>query len=366
MTKEKIIQIVLIILFCIILSLPFLATIFHMGPQSQVNENRKLAEKPTFTSSTMRTFPITFQKYVNDTFAFRSQLIQLKNWVSIVLLKSSPKSSVIIGREGWFFFNSKGPLQKEKLFTNTELNTIQQNLEEVRYLLALKSIKFYVFITPDSQSIYPEYLPDYLSGGKTRFDQLISAFKNSDSPVMLVDPRQALLNGKVTHREYRKYDTHWNAFGAFVAYQELARVISHDFPQVHPQSLNEFTVSHQKSLNNDLLNILAISGIYQEDIPILKPIVKQQAQQTIISCRYRPNCEKIRSTITNSKLPKAVMYRDSFNISVIPYLSEHFREILYLWTHSMTTKDIETNKPDMVIFQVVERNLNILKDVKIN
>lgn len=337
-----------------------------MDPQSQVNENRKLAEKPTFTSSTMRTFPIAFQKYVNDTFAFRSQLIQLKNWASIVLLRSSPKSSVIIGREGWFFFNSKGPLQKEKLFTNTELNTIQQNLEDIRSRLALKGITFYVFITPDSQSIYPEYLPDYLSGGKTRFDQLISAFKENNSPIILIDPRQALLNSKKTYRAYRKYDTHWNAFGAFVAYQELVKVISRDFPQVHSKSLNEFTVSHQKSLNNDLLNILAISGVYQEDIPILKPIVKQQAQQTIISCRYKPNCEKIRSTIANGKLPKAVMYRDSFNISVIPYLSEHFRDILYLWTHSITTKDIEANKPDMVIFQVVERNLNILKDVKIN
>jgi hypothetical protein len=65
------------------------------------------------------------------------------------------------------------------------------------------------------------------------------------------------------------------------------------------------------------------------------------------------------------RLPRAVMYRDSFAASFIPFLSEHFQRILYIWNHESKTWDgfdgdiIERERPDVVIQELAEYKLAI-------
>lgn len=61
-----------------------------------------------------------------------------------------------------------------------------------------------------------------------------------------------------------------------------------------------------------------------------------------------------------ANLPRAVMFRDSFASSMIPFLSEHFRRIVYEWQgpNQFNYALVEREKPDVVIQEMVERKLS--------
>ena len=56
-----------------------------------------------------------------------------------------------------------------------------------------------------------------------------------------------------------------------------------------------------------------------------------------------------------ANLPRAVMYRDSMAIPLIPLLSENFSRIVYVNGRQLDPVLIAREKPDVVIEQMVER-----------
>lgn len=361
MKKISLFHILRITIFILLISIPFIAGI--TGTKSETTaENRKLNKQPDFNIKSWQSFPKEYENYFADTFAFRIQLIRLHNFINIIVLRSSPRSNVIIGKNNWFFFNSEGPQQQEKYFTENDLAIIFDNLEKTSNVLTGQGIKFYLFVTPNSQSIYPENMPPYLNSGKeSRLDKLIAHLKHNHSSVSIIDPRSEIKEGKTQYLTYRKFDTHWNDYGAFLAYQKLLNTISSDFPDVKPYELKNFSISYKKTANTDLLGMLAINGYSEEQAPTLSLKNGALARQTIVSCKYKPNCEKIRTTVNNSTLPKLLMYRDSFSNHLVPFIGEHFSDALFVWSYKTKRLDLVEQKPDIVIYQVVERNLAELK-----
>ena len=59
----------------------------------------------------------------------------------------------------------------------------------------------------------------------------------------------------------------------------------------------------------------------------------------------------------DSQIPRAVVFRDSFSTALIPFLSEHFGRIVYLWQYDLDAEVIERERPDVVILQMTERAL---------
>jgi len=68
----------------------------------------------------------------------------------------------------------------------------------------------------------------------------------------------------------------------------------------------------------------------------------------------------------NEKLPKALIYRDSFFSALEPFTSPMFSEAEYKWAR--LTKDekeyILKNKPDILIFESVERYAFSIADIE--
>jgi hypothetical protein len=66
---------------------------------------------------------------------------------------------------------------------------------------------------------------------------------------------------------------------------------------------------------------------------------------------------------SDAGLPRAVMFHDSFGAHLIPYLSEHFRRIVYAWERPdypvFDGALVERERPDVVIQQIVERKLAV-------
>ncbi len=65
---------------------------------------------------------------------------------------------------------------------------------------------------------------------------------------------------------------------------------------------------------------------------------------------------------TNTTLPKAVVFRDSFSTLLLKFLSESFSRLVAVWQPNLDYSIIEKEKPDIVISQQVERFLMKIPD----
>jgi hypothetical protein len=54
-------------------------------------------------------------------------------------------------------------------------------------------------------------------------------------------------------------------------------------------------------------------------------------------------------------LPRAVVFRDSFAGAMVPFLSEAFGHVRFVYDHQPDPRLIEVEKPDVVILEMVER-----------
>jgi len=355
----------LVIIFGIILCLPVIAMYLGIGKSFVLKENRELAFKPKM--GLYEKFPKYFSDYFNDHFGLRNWLIVANRWSRYKLFGVSPNKAVTVGKEEWLFYtpdinyidsiNAQG-------FTEGELKQIEANFLDIQNKFNKKGIKFYFLVAPNKQSIYPEFLPDYMKKIRpdSRLDQL-SSFLEKNGMVNFVNPKKELLEMKKNAPVYLKYDTHWNDLGAFVAYQKLFQKINKDFGTIKSKEMSDFMVTTKESPNNDLAVQMGVIGNFKEKGPNFEnknsksKIVFENCPDKFIGCPVTV------WEVADQRLLKLVMFRDSFGVGIIPFLAEHFQRSYFYWgsiPFSMT--EIDQEKPEIVVMELTERELWRLKD----
>ena len=133
-------------------------------------------------------------------------------------------------------------------------------------------------------------------------------------------------------------DTHWNDYGAFIAYQEVLKRLVKKFPLLYPLTLSNFTLSvHPNKGLGDLAVMLSLNGWLHDS----------QVQLMLKSA----------SPLQERKIPKALIFHDSFVFPLKVYLEYHFdKTILRHWDeHAFNFALIEQEKPDVVLLEIAER-----------
>ncbi|KWT93550.1 alginate O-acetyltransferase AlgX-related protein [Candidatus Magnetominusculus xianensis] len=358
--------------FVFFISLPFLSTIFLITYKVTITEQRSLATKPRLNFDTIASFPGDYTKYYEDNFGFRDIFIRWNNMYKVKLLNSSPiPDQVVFGHDDWLFLSAQRVLDDYKgikPFTPVELANIKHTLLERQRWLAQRGMKYYVIIAPNKETIYPEYLPDFIKkvGPKTRTDQLIE-YMGDNAPVTIIDLRDALLKAKQKGLLFHKTDTHWNYYGAFWAYRQIMKAM--DFPGAEPMDISDFTL-HKKDLKGgDLYKLLSLSDMFSDEDVIFHPVkplrsVLGKPGNYANPC-WDPNTPIVVKEIDDPRLPKIVIFRDSFFIDLLNFSAEHFQRSVFLWTMTFDKDIIEKEHPDIVVTQLIERDIERLSDVKI-
>ncbi|NOU66237.1 hypothetical protein GC096_19540 [Paenibacillus sp. LMG 31461] len=335
-------------------------------PKNQVIsniENRILTSKPKFDIHNINIFPNEFEKYFNDNFALRNQLLKINNYTKVKFLHISPNPLVVVGKNDWLFYTgNKAPESMDDYkgvvrFSDDELWTIKNNLEERKEWLNQKGITYLFCIAPNKQTIYPEYLPSNIKkiNIETRMDQLVD-FLNQYSNIDVLDLRKVLIENKGKDMLYFKTDTHWNEYGAYLGYQEILKRLSNIYPNMQPIQISTFTLTKSNGSGGDLANMLVMKNQFNDDYIHLSPQYKTFAKDIKVKTNLYPNPESLVTKQTNDlSLPNLLMFRDSFSTSLIPLLSEHFNKSIYIWDHKLDAKIIEMDKPNIVIEEIVER-----------
>lgn len=336
-------------------------------------ENRVLAKFPELTLKNFYDGTLTshLENYFNDRFFGRELYLKIAAFYNDGMSSEVHHENIraFSGIDNWLFYkgdNSIELYQNKLLFTDAEYPVIQQNLERKNAWLAEKGIKFYVLYPPNKEDVYSEYLgkgiKKRIRPETDRIGLTVDYLQQHDASIVPIYPLRNLLDekGKTDALLYYKTDTHWSPYGAYIGYEELMKKMVKDFPQLDVLTAEKMDFSKKVKLDNgDLAGMLGIdltsemqNTWYIEPCPRAGWHYKLTAEQ-----QWTENNIDYRRTVNEQGKYKVLVFRDSFTINLLPYLSETFKDVQYYWTRDMNAyKDvILREKPDIVILESVSR-----------
>lgn len=356
--------ILLIFMFFAGILLPLIDNVFHLDPGAKLQENRPLAEKPVFTWkwSTIKEYPKAFEIYFRDHLGFRNSLIRGYNIIHVKGLKTSPLIQVLIGKDDWLYLGGpnvdyyRGTLP----FTTRKIARVARIIQErQKWLADQKTPLVYIFV-PEKATIYPEYIPDSINrvSDKTLLDHLTMYLKEY-TQVDFIDLRDVLLNAKKQEFLYQRTGTHWNSRGAFLGYREIMKHLSQFYPEPK-KPLQETSLSFKRETVKgfDLAVMLGLSDLFREEQVLISPKNPRAKRLDDVALEeYYPTRPHYATGVPDQKSPRVVMFRDSFADKMIPFLSEDFQRIAYIYQPIFNPGVILKEKPDLVMHQMAERSL---------
>jgi hypothetical protein len=343
------------VLFVSLLLLPSVNEIFPFYKGENL-EKRALEKKPELGNDYFLDYTRKYELYYNDNFGLREWLVRSAGYLKYRFFNSSANpSKVLIGKDDWMFLTGSfykvtQDLQRTNAYTDEELTQAiaqwQQKIDELK----IQNIPFFKAVWPDKHYIYPEKLPYAMKvlsvNAPSRFEQLQKKISLSGAPLHLIDVRAELMALKEKVQIYDKYDSHWNSWGAFVAYTELLNQIHSRIPEVKPIPAEEFIIKWNKRGMGDLALILGL------DLPELKPefiLPHDSAQALMITENGFPPQTEIWINERSSTRLTALIYRDSFTTALIPFLTRHFRKMILLRDQNYSHDMVNRTHPDVVI-----------------
>jgi hypothetical protein len=183
------------------------------------------------------------------------------------------------------------------------------------------------------------------------------------SGVALLDLRRALRDAKARDRVYYKTDSHWNYLGAIVGYEAIMREVQRALPPGRlPEVAGTRRPPHVPGVDfysGDLIGMLGLPGrVREDDVAPLGQVLADSASR----CAHRVDTPATPGSETfvcdRPALPRAVVYRDSMAIPLIPLLAENFSRVVFVSSRGFDPALIELEKPDIVIEELVERTLH--------
>ncbi len=301
--------------------------------------------------------PGLFNAYFSDHYRLHQQEVSLLESARLYLLKEQTFPNVLIGRQDWLYYTGENNIQDYECtipFTKAELVAIRERLLDWNDALQRRSIRFYVVIAPNKESVYPQYLPDQVQAGvrACRIDQISAELQNT--PLNVLDLRSPLQSAAQTTQVYHRTDTHWNSIGALIASQTILARIQEDVSSLSLPEAQAYA-SEVRDHSGDLAGFLPRDARFVEREAFLVPL-----QPSAAVFEEGPDGTAI-SSIPGSELPKAVIFCDSFSDALKPYLSEHFSRVVYSRSFDLDLSLIDKENPDVVIFELAQRYLTVLR-----
>ncbi len=341
--KRKILLSVFLVLFFSI-SLIFSLGMVAFG-ESKAGGNEVLSNVPqlkTEDGSWNENFFADLSSWINDRFFLRQEMITLDNVVTATGFGTSGEKKVIVGKDGWLFFNDTlkdytgtSPLTERELFG------VIKNVELMNEYCKLNGRDFAFVIAPNKNSVYGEFMPDY--GVKSDYRDAIKVMAALKQSGVKTPDLFSAINGK-NEQLYFKHDSHWNTKGAALG----ADVINKAFGK----STNFFGDEFSKSRVNE-------GDLYGMLYPALRDTEKDwrlDRERDFIFTGAGKTPTSITITTQSEQEGKLLAYRDSFGSLLFTFLAESYGECHF---SRKTAYDL-TIESDYVMVELVERNLNYL------
>jgi len=243
----------------LILFAPIAGKMMGWPPEWDLKENRYLAQPPDVGKTSWDTFPNTVDQWWNDRFAFRTQLIPLRELIWLDLL-SAPGKQYVQGIDGHLFLNpipgekfhgSQNPTVLDYLginrLTAEQLSNWTDYLEGKSAWLLAHGIHYLFVISPNKITVQERFLPNIIrmGKGKSYLEQLREqVFPNLTPNVDLLDLTPVLIakeheTGIPMFRRTGDVE-HWNGAGYYEGLMAMDERLRRHFPDMSPFPEDKF------------------------------------------------------------------------------------------------------------------------------
>lgn len=344
--------------FIAVICCPWIFWFFLQGCIDTTNyENRELQEAPGIRDfEDYTSFPRKFEAFFNDRIPFRNALVMLKGAADYYAFGTSPNKKVIIGKDGWLFFDHPAdgnPMAGYRGYTLTEeeVKAFAEHCIRQRDRLAEEGIDFVIFIAPNKARIYSDKMPDSIGPPAENYEvkQIVNYLReNTDLKVFY--PIEELKRAReiLPQDIYYKTDTHWNRIGGYVGTKVLLEALGINMPD---WETGEVTVFEDGERTGDLARLLGLfPGLQRENTEYTVGGYDTHEVESLGDFEY-----EYRFRAKGADPRKIFVIWDSFSESMRPYLASQFNESEFVYYPHYSYALLEEQKPDIVIFEVVER-----------
>ena len=359
---RRVVEFVLIGMFVIAISLPLVGKLLPAEGSFALTENRRPAPLPTVQLGgpgwgwSIASFPRRFERYWNDSFAFRWYLIRAHSMIKLAL-GASPSPKVLLGVDGFLYYAAEESVdyfRGTRPFSDADLARWRDDLVRRQKWLADRGIRYLVVVAPNKETIYPEHMPPAIRPlrAESRLDQLLAEMR-ANSSVEILDLRPGLREAKGTQRVYHATDTHWNDAGAMIASRRILEKVATWFPGIDISPPARLVRDPGRSGRGS-------RAIARDGGPLHRGVHRVAARRP---ARSRPlsHQENARDVALyecpTCKGPVVVMNQDSFNENLAPFLAEHFARLALVDGTRLDEALIARERPALVIQEFVERSL---------
>ena len=364
MKEKDISRVIILVAFAVIicLSRPIWFGIERFMDSTN-SENRSLACRPKMSLSNYGSFPKEYTDYINDNLQFRKKLISTNSEIDYFIFNDSSSGEVTVGSEGYLFYtpeNDGDPMADylgTNLYTEDELAGIAQHCLAQRDHLQSMGKEYVIFIAPNKERIYSEYLPKEIGAPAENYRILqVVNYLRENTDLRVVYPYDNLMEAKnsISTTLYYKTDTHWNNVGGYVGAQALATELGVYMPSITDDWMETVTVFE---MAGDLANCLNmywqfVHSDYEYDVVGYEKHNVQQLEWSFYDT-FVYHAE-------GADPRKIYVVRDSFSTGMAQYIGSQFNDSYLRHISTYTPEDLEEQNPDIVVFEVVERYLDRL------
>lgn len=260
---------------------------------------------------------------------------------------------VIVGRYDWLFLDMTGDVEYYKgtnLLSAEEEEEYLTKLRKISQLCEDRGIVLAVFLAPDKEQVYSEYMPSYKVENEYKRLERFADYVRENSDIPISYPLAELKYADRYWRTYFKYDTHWNSIGAFIGVQSVYRMIGVETS--NPASLG--IIGCLRAETGDLFGMGEIDPSsytpepeyivsYKSDVPV------------VFESPEGINAGVFRSAAECDNDDKIVLVGDSFRIAMTEYLEKDFAECVIAHRDNMEDIAEDMRETDYLILETAER-----------
>jgi len=373
MPRSRLSSLLVVIIFAAGIGLPAAQQLSDILPRVEVVDNRALARFPPLPAdaAALQRFPDRFEAWFADHMGLRGVLVTGYRFLTDAVLGSPDR--VILGRDDWLYLRrgvradiETVPLVRDWCgrfpFSAAELERWVETLTANRRWLAARGIDYLFVVPPNKMTVLPGHLPERFTcrPGTRRLEQLRQALSRR-SGIEMVDLTRPLRRAAAAGVPvWYRTDTHWTPRGVAAGYGALIERIRALRPAAG--RIRDFEVGRRGRVLGDLGRM-----VHREDIV---PDVNWSVRPDSARSRRAPtpfpdqaDAYGRRSSaraIDDPALPAAMVFHDSYFDGVMnTFLAESFRRSVFVFHgHPAINRElVEAEQPDIVIHEMVERNL---------
>lgn len=349
--NKKSLMLLFIVASLLICIIPSAGMILFKSDEAVSNEQQ--VEFPSFTTENGNFNENVFEEmgtYFEKHFAFRPYVISLDAEIQSTVFRVSNLESVVVGKDDYLFYSSTldNYLGKNTL-SDRAIDNISHNLKIMQSYVKAQGAEFLFTVAPNKNSLYPENMPYYYNtkvSDRKDINELKKAME--ENGINYCDLYPVFENSDEVL--YLKQDSHWNDKGALLACEEILTQLN----KAHP------VFDKENTKTTDFMGDLG-KMIY----PKTQKAESNYDYSDSFDFEYINEVNSVEDPIIQTKCESQsgnlYMYRDSFGNSILPFFASTYNQAYFTKTFPLNLSlDMLVHKPDTVVVELVERNLNWL------